>query len=499
MRLLAQALLFALYTLVAAIPTAASARWMEARSTNFIVYSDGGEDSLRRSVLLLEDYDRLLRRLTGTTAAPSASPLRVYLVGSSSKLDQVQPVPNGVLGFYSARVGGTAVFAVRGDKPGIGGEEVLLHEYAHHFAARYYPAYYPVWYSEGFAEYVMTARFEGDRIEVGRYNPGRALTLLRGTWLPVDQIFSGRLGDLSREQVGQFYAESWLIVHYLFADDARREELSRYFADLHHGIAETQAFSTAFGTDHKTFEVALKRYMAGDIAYGIMARPPVADVEIEVRPLPPAADNLLLPLAALMIGIPEPARETATFAAIKAAAARYPDDPYAQRVLARAEIGSGDRAAGAATIDRLLQAAPNDAELLYFRGLGDFYTGRKDAAVRAERFATARRWFARAAAADPGYYTAVYRLAQTASTGDNVEETLTQLTTAQALAPLVGDIAIDAATALIAKQRYAEAERVLIPIATNPHGGNVERARALLASFQQSSEQGDQDRRAKAQ
>ena len=166
--------------LLALVPSTASARWIEARSPNFVVYSDGGEDSLRRSVQLLEDYDRLLRTLTGTTAPPSTSPLRVYLAGSAAKLSQVEPAPGGVLGFYRARVGGTAAFAARGDRPGMGGEEVLLHEYAHHFATRYYPAYYPAWYSEGFAEYVMTARFAGDRIEAGRYNPGRAITLLRG-------------------------------------------------------------------------------------------------------------------------------------------------------------------------------------------------------------------------------------------------------------------------------------------------------------------------------
>ncbi|PSO13089.1 hypothetical protein FB595_107171 [Sphingobium sp. AEW010] len=482
---------FLICALLALAPSTASARWIEARSPNFVVYSDGGEDSLRRSVQLLEDYDRLLRTLTGTTAPPSASPLKVYLVSSAARLNQIEPISSGVLGFYRARVGGTAAFAVRGDRPGVGGEEVLMHEYAHHFATRYYPAYYPAWYSEGFAEYVMTARFAGDRIEVGRYNPGRALTLLRGTWLPVDRIFSGQLGGLSREQTGQFYAESWLIVHYLFADEARREALTRYFADLHRGVAETQAFRTAFGTDHKGFEAELKRYMAGHIAFSVMARPAGANVAITVRPLSPAADDLLLPLAALMIGIPQPEREAATFATIKTAAARYPDDPYAQRVLARAEIGSGDRAAGTATIDRLLQSAPNDAELLYFRGLGDFYTGRKDAAVRVESFAAARPWFARAAAADPGYYTAIYRLAQTASANGSLvsEETLAQLTTAHALAPLVGDIAVDAATALMASHQYAAAEQALIPIASNPHGGNVERARAMLASIRQSNRQ----------
>lgn len=459
----------------------AQAKWLEARSPNFIVYSDGGEDGLRRSVQQLEDYDHLLRTLTGTTAPPSANPLKVYLVSSNEKLRQVANVPPAVLGFYQARVGGTAVFAVRGDRPGLGGEEVLFHEYAHHFAARYYPAYYPAWYSEGFAEYVMTAQLLSDRVEIGRYNPGRAITLLRGQWFPVERIFADRLSGLSREQVAQFYAESWLIVHYLFAAPERREALTRYFASLHRGGDEAEAFKMAFGIDHQGFETELKRYMNGRIAYGVIARPAGADVTVAVRSLSPAADDLLLPHAALMLGIADPALESRTIATIRTAAARYPDDLYAQRVLARAEINSGDRAAGVVMIDRLLQAAPGDAELLYFRGVADFYSGRKDAAIRDARFAAARPWFARATEADPAYYTALYRLAQTAPpTATASDETLADLMKAHELAPLVGDIAIDAATVLISRHRYREAEGALLPIATNPHGGTVERARTLL-------------------
>lgn len=460
------------------LPAAAQARWMEARSANFIVFSDGSESSLRQAVTRLEDYDRLLRQITGTTAPPARNPLRIYLVGNAMRLREVMPVPNGVLGFYRARVGGTAAFAVRGDRPTMDGEEILFHEYAHHFMQLYHPAHYPAWYVEGFAEYVMTARITNDRIEVGRFNLGRAMSLVRSVWLPVDQIFSGNLGRLNQERMAQFYAESWLVTHYIFADPGRTAALSRYLADLHRGVAEAQAFRTAFGIDHAAFERDLKRYRDGQLGYAVLNRPASAPPEIGIRLLSTAAYDLMLPHAALMLGVPDE-REAELLAEIRQAAARFPDDPFAQKVLARAEIGSGDRAAGVAIVDRLLQASPGDAELLYLRGVADFYTGRRDPARRAERFAAARPWFVRAVSADHGYYTALYRLAQCSPDAD--EQTLDTLVAAHSLAPLVGDIAVDTATALIARRRYAEAERVILPIATNPHGGNAERARALLA------------------
>jgi len=467
---------------VAMASSVAHARWLEARSVNFVVTSDGSEADLRESTALLENYDLLLRTLTGTSALPSPAPLKVYLVGSAGKLRQVVRLPENALGVYMARVGGTAALAVRGDRPGLGGEEVLLHEYAHHFMNRYYPAAYPAWYSEGFAEYVMTARFLSDRIEVGRPNPGRAAYLLQGTWLPVKRIFTSGRAGLSAAHLPQFYAESWLIVHYLFAAPERREALTRYLADRHRGTAEPAAFQSAFGKDHAAFDADLKRYRDGGIGFGAMGRDQKPASAITVSALPVSADDLLLRQVALNLGIPDPAVEAEMLAAIRSVAARYPGDPYAQRILARAEVGSGDRASGAAILDRLIAAGASDAELFYYRGQADFFTGRRDDAKRSELYAAAHGWFAKAVAADRNYYTALYRLALTTpntATGQS-DAVVEQLQTAHQLAPLVGDIALDAATALASHHRYAEAAAAILPIAANPHGGNTERAQALL-------------------
>ncbi len=125
---------FLLCALLSALPSVAAARWHEARSPNFIVYRDGSEAELRQSAALLEDYDRLLRRLTGTSAPPSPAALKVYLVGSAGKLRQIANLPEGAAGrLYGAGGRNGDVRGARRPRPGLGGEEVLLHEYAHHF------------------------------------------------------------------------------------------------------------------------------------------------------------------------------------------------------------------------------------------------------------------------------------------------------------------------------------------------------------------------------
>lgn len=455
----------------------ARADWREARTPNFVVYSEGSERQLRGDAARLEDFDRLLRRMTGTTAPP-AEPLAVYLLDSASDIAKAGHDGRDVRGFYAAALGGTVAVAVRRDTSGMTGVEVLQHEYAHHFMMRYHPAYHPSWYVEGFAEYLATVRFNDERIEIGRPNVGRAGTLVTRGWLPLVTLLTANPYKLDVPQQRQFYAQSWLLVHYLFDTAARGAALQRYLDGLGRRMPEADAFRAAFDKDHGEFETELKRYRDGRLKWGtVAAPPPFAPAAVEIRSLPPATEDLLLPRVALRIGVPE-AKRADLLATIRKEVARHPADGFARRVLAEAEIDFGDRAAGLAIVEELLAQAPADAELLLMRGLVDFHAGRADEAVRAARFASANQWFARAGAADPTLYTAHYAFAATARTED---EALGGLLRARAVAPQVAAIGIATATQLIKRQRYDDAATVLGPIAANPHGAEAAaRARDML-------------------
>lgn len=450
-------------------PAPAWARWLEARSANFIVYSDGSEAELRTSVARLEDQDRLLRVVTSTTTPPSGAPLKVYLVRAAKQLGEVVEAPPGMAGVYVPRVGGTAALAIRGDRTGAGGEDILRHEYAHHFMMRYHPAYYPLWYAEGFAEYLMTATFRGDRADVGLINVSRAYALLRGQWMPIDRVLFGGDKLQSAEQYAQFYAESWLLTHYLFTGAARHKALVAYLAALQRGEAPRSAFEAAFGYSPAQLDADLQRYRDRGLSYAVVPLPPAQRGEIIVRVLPPGADALMLADVALTLGIPNARVETATVERVRNLAAKAADDPFAQKVLARAEITAGDRQAGAALAERLLQAAPDDAELLYLRGAADFFAGRDDVEAQEARFAAARPWFKRALEADPTYYAAAFRLAQCERDAGEDAAALGHLLLAQTNAPLVGDITSTAAQALAEAGRRPEADRMMAPLRANAH------------------------------
>ena len=393
----------------------AQARWLEAETPHFIVYSDGTEPRLREFALLLEDYDALLRVLTGTRTEASPTKLRVYLVRGPAAIREVRSVANTTAGLYVAAPGGTAAFAIRRDSGGefgIEGEDVVLHEYAHHFMTQYYPFGYPAWYVEGFAEYLMTAEFTPTRIQLGRFSPNRGAWLTEGSWIPADALLTKRPGELRGDQVAMFYAQAWLAVHYINRTPGKLAALRAYLTAIGKGAPTEAAFIQAFGTDFTGFQRELRRYVGGRMTYTAFDRfAAKAPPTMAVRALPAAADELLLPLANLRAGVGSEWREK-RLTQVRAAAARFPGDAFAERVLALAEAQIGDPAAAIAVADRLLVRDAVDAEALLAKATALMAQARDAPGDDRPLLAQARQLFVRANKAAPNQVPILFGYAQ---------------------------------------------------------------------------------------
>jgi Flp pilus assembly protein TadD len=442
------------------------------------------ENRLRAQVTLLEDYDALLRMLTGTRADPSPNKLRVYLVRGHAGLRQVANVPASVGGFYAAGTEGVAAFAdISLDGDYVTSTELMFHEYAHHFMMQYHSeAAYPPWYVEGFAEYMMTARFTPRHVEVGRPNPGRATWLAsRYGWLSMEQVLfdSDRLG---RGDVGRFYAQSWLVAHYLLSEPARTEQLRTYLRALNAGQAPRAAFSAAFGIEPAELQRRVMTYTYRGMFFSRMDRASVSRApEVAVTRLPASADDLLLAEAAMSVGS---VRGEEILRRIRREAGKHADDPYARRVLATAEALHGDGAAADRLLEPLLAASPNDAGLLYLRGMRHLVAGRRDRARRDREYRAARVWFGRAHSADENHWQTLFRYAESMSIERNFvsENNNNVLLLAHQLAPQVGEIRMAAAAMLMVRGQHQDAIALLTPLASTAHEGpQTEAARALLA------------------
>jgi len=469
--------------LAAFMPAAARANWLQAETPHFRLYSNGGESSLRRFATMVENYDRVLRIMTNTTAPASPVKLDVYLLRSGSDLRKVRSMGSNVAGFYSATPGYIAAFAVRVDKLGLDGDEVLFHEYAHHFMMQYHPAAYPAWYVEGFAEFMMTATVTDKKIEVGGFNQSRAYGLVALPWLPIQKVLEGDLSGLSSDEAAMFYSQSWLIVHWAFSEQGRSQAMLRYLKAISQGEDGRTAFEREMGMDYEAFARQLKKYVsAGRIRYIRFSPPDHAEVPVEIRQLSAGADDLLLPRAALLLGMSDK-RGAATLPAIRGEAARYPDDTFAKWTLAAYEMDFGDTRAGNAMADALIAGGMNDAETLFLRGYGDLVLARKADHPEEKRrlYGAARLWFAKAFRADENYFPALWAYVETRSMDPMDENTLSVLLRAQQLAPQVAWLRFQAAVALMRNKEFASAAALLGPLAADPHGGRgAEHARKLL-------------------
>lgn len=464
-------------TLFAAAPAAAV--WRKAESENFILYSRADEKKIREQLILLEDYHEFLRSLTGVDDPPSPNKLPIYMVRGRDELRLVRNVGTGTAGLYVPSPFGIAAFADEKARGLDGRDQILQHEIAHHFMLQYRPTAYPAWYVEGFAEYVMTATFKPDLIEYGLPSENRILWLSRKSWLPIEKVLFSPPPRRVEDRV-LFYAQSWLLTHYMLRDDERRRKFGAYLKALATGTESRKAFADQFG-DFKTFDRAVETYARRGMTFTKRTRASAsAAPAMTITALPASAEELLLAEANMHIGVGD-AYAPPLLARIRKEAAKFPGDAYAKRVLAEAEVQFGDAAKGEALLDELLKAAPGDAELLYLKGIRHLLVAR-EADDPEPAFKQARTWFARAHKADPNHFPTLIRYAESLRTDERFDSdnTMNILMLAQQLAPQVDQVTMNAANLLMMRGRFDEAENLLLPLASHPHNEGLAAAAGAL-------------------
>src|SRR5215469_17758985 len=197
--------------------------WFVVSTAHFNVFSCGDTTDTYRLVGRLEQFQRAYALLAGKNA--TASPPIVVLAFPDHK--SMMPF----LPLYQGRPGNVAGFFTRGsdenlivlslpnaDSPDM---DVIFHEYAHLLFRRNDEAW-PLWLKEGMAEIYSTFTVMGNHVEIARPIDRHLETLANEDLMPLDELFSvGRHSAQYNEATrqGMFYAESWLLTHYLVAGD----------------------------------------------------------------------------------------------------------------------------------------------------------------------------------------------------------------------------------------------------------------------------------------
>ncbi|WP_332639638.1 DUF1570 domain-containing protein [Brevundimonas sp.] len=463
-----------------AIPGLAHAEWRKAETKHFIVHSNGFERDLRDDAIELERLDQLMRTTFALPDVEGGRKLPVYVVRNRRELEAAEPeLPERISGFYSANFRDVRAVAVRAS-----GDETLRHEYGHHFMYRNFPGVYPAWFREGFAEFFSTATVTpSGRATLGKSPLSNVQVLNNLRWLPMDQVLAGRFSFEDRRETSAFYAQSWLLMHWILTEPERRRRMEGYLRDTAGGASRDTALQAHFGMDAEQLGQTLRAYLTAGPRYAELdvgsAEPALA-----VTTLPDSADEVLLLDVNARNGGPAD-QGPDMLARARQAAADHPGDVLAQSMLAHVELRWGDPAAAERAIQPLLDADPANTELLLLMADARITAGDRltDPEERERLYRQARGFLARAYAADPGdnriYQNIAYsrRFAPGYPTENDVE----LWRRAVAIAPEVASNRAVTAEAMLRHGLVDEAEQVILPVANDPHGGEVpERLRRIL-------------------
>ncbi|HEX8775902.1 MAG TPA: tetratricopeptide repeat protein [Pyrinomonadaceae bacterium] len=268
--LLQKAIILSLLLLVPAASAAAKDNWMSVRSQNFTVIGNTGEGDLKKLAIKLEQFRRVLSQLYPNAKISTPVPTTIILFKDQRSFDPFKPKYRGktaklVDGYF--RQGDDVNYIVLTKE--LGGADpfhVIFHEFEH-FVVHNNITHAPPWLDEGLAEFYSTFETQSElKVRLGIPTAWHISTLRDKPLLPLKTLLTVDRNSPhynERDKVGIFYAESWVLVHYLMLSDEgkRQGQLTRYISQMNTGMSEEENFRQSFGTDYKTMEDELRSYV----------------------------------------------------------------------------------------------------------------------------------------------------------------------------------------------------------------------------------------------
>lgn len=455
--------------------------WLEVRSEHFVIASALSEERTLALAQELESFRAAVDMLTGAVDAADPIPTKIYLL---PRAERALGFDGMITGYF--RPGMRANYALMIPERDSGSARVLKHEYTHYLVGNRDQRRYPLWIEEGLAEVFSTLTVDGAVLEYGRASEGRANSLVYYPWLPFEDVIAERdtLG-MKRNEGAMFYAQSWLLVHYLMIGRTGARfsvDAAEYVRRLASGESALEAFEAVFCLDGGSLDRELKAYSRRLGYYRFSLKTPVATSDFATRELPRDAVAAELGLLALLRGNYEAAAEF-----YAAALEQNPDNTAAL-------VGTADLHKAAERFDeavplyeRALALEPDDPEHLL--DYGEYFLERAMTSESAEDrrpfIVEARRQFARSFKLDPDNPETLDQNGLTyLFDGEDVAKGLQSLEAAHDMLPSNEEIQIHLAQAYLVAGRVADARPLLENLLAVSHTARAEQIEEVLAALQ---------------
>ena len=277
-------------------------RWTRLELDDYVIYSAARDNITRDVAQRLQLMRDGLAMITRLNVHP---PQRVTVIlfpndrtfapfrdaGMGKKMEHV-----------SALFGGTsdAGFMLINTDANAGLDRSVYHELTHCFT-RNTAQSLPLWFSEGIAEFYSTFQTYGrDKLRIGMPVVEHLDWLRSRGMIPLARLFAVDFNspDYSEAyRAGDFYAESWLLVHYLMlGNPERNKRLGAFLTLLSNDEPPSSAVEKAFGIKIAQLEGELRRYLNQPTMNVGTFTPAEKHTYVVSDPAPASRDAILLVL-----------------------------------------------------------------------------------------------------------------------------------------------------------------------------------------------------------
>lgn len=263
------------------IVTQSVATPLKASSPNFILMGDLEPEAAKSLLLDLEEFRHVILELFKAPQGNESEKITIHYIAKVENFVAISPSSTISALYFQARLNPRIL--LNAQLMGHNMQEMrraLFHEYVHHLTQNYLGYNIPVWLNEGLAEYYAT--FE--KIADGQYLIGQSIpdyyeSLEGRSWTPLVTLFdalhqypyvSGSLDASTMRSQSYFYAQSWLIIHYLQNFPDGMEKLRRFVETLDPLMNSETSFIEIFGLDYLAFEESLRAYvLSGNVSFDL--------------------------------------------------------------------------------------------------------------------------------------------------------------------------------------------------------------------------------------
>jgi tetratricopeptide (TPR) repeat protein len=241
--------------------------WYESRTAHFNIYSCGSAQEVAKIGARLEQFRDAFGLLAGAQSVVSP-PITVMAFPDVDAMQPYLPLYNGkpanLEGFFKRSADENIIVLALTGTNSIS-LDTIYHEYTH-MLFRHNARFWPVWLNEGMAEIYSTFESTGRGVRIAKPIAHHLRELEHSGLMPVQELLtvtheSPQYNEADRQ--GVFYAESWLLTHFLMSGDnaAFKARFKNYTALLIKGLPPDTALASALGVPLTTLDSELRRYL----------------------------------------------------------------------------------------------------------------------------------------------------------------------------------------------------------------------------------------------